>query len=479
MDTITSFLPSFGLIGTVISVVMLVVMIIFILSRYKTVSSNEILVKTGKVGGDKGYVVQHGGGTFIWPVIQTYHIMSMSTIQVDIPLEGALTKRNIRVNVPASFTFAIGETPDLMNAAAVRLLNKEPEQIKDVAKDIILGQLRATIANMEIEAINSDREQFEENVQKNIDAELRKVGLYLVNTNLQDINDLSGYLDALGQEAAAKAVNDAKVKVAASNRDGAQGEAAAKAEERRAVAGSNAQAVSGENEAAVTEANSKAEREVAEAEATRQSDAAKAVKAAAAQAEGYAAQQEAETARAERDRAQRYADQVVPAQIAAEQLVVEATAQKDAATLEAEAIRMKEAARLKGQAEGFDAIVKAAGGNAKDAAMLLIVDQMPAIVAAQAQAISNIEFDKVVVIGGGDNGAGGAADFVQSFAGMLPGAHALAEAAGINLPGFLGSPEGAPANVESAPAETAADDTAGDEQSAADGASEEDDVTQR
>lgn len=478
MDFIFSLLPSFGLVGLVIAVVMALVMVWFVLSRYKTVSSNEILVKTGKVGGDKGYTVQHGGGTFVWPVIQKYYTMSMGTIQVDIPLEGALSKRNIRVNVPASFTFAIGETPDLMNAAAVRLLNKTPEEIKDVAKDIILGQLRATIATMEIEEINSDREKFEELVQKNIDGELRKVGLYLVNTNLQDINDLSGYLDALGQEAAAKAVNDAKVKVAASNRDGAQGEAAAKAEERRAVAASNAEAVKGENEASVTEAQSQAQREVAEAEARREADAAKAVKSAQADAEGYAAQKDAETARAERDRAQRFADEVVPAQIAAEKRIVDAKAEKEAAELEAEAIKAREAAPLMAQAEGFKAIVEAAGGDPRAAAMMMIVDRMPALVDAQAKAISNIEFGEITVIGGGSNGAGGAADFLQSTTSMLPQLHGIANAAGIELPDFLGKlMSGNPLPI-SAPAETD-DDTAGDDESAADGVSEEDDTTQQ
>lgn len=474
---------TFTLIGVGLLILMTVVMIVMIMTRYKRCASNQVLVKFGKVGGDKSSVQIHGGATFVWPVIQDFEYMSLEPIGTEIDLKGALSKQNIRVNVPSSFTFAIGTTEELMAAAAERLLGMSRDKIETAAQEIIFGQLRATIATMDIEEINGDREKFEKQVMENIETELKKIGLCLINVNISDITDESGYLEALGKEAASKAVNEALVKVAENDRTGATGEANANAERRKsvaeaetagekgyseaeaakrtAVADAKAIAVTAENTAAVVEANSKSERDVAEATANKIADAAKAVASAEALAEGYSAEQAAEEKRAERDKAAQYANVVVPAEIAKQKAIINAEADKQAEVLAGEAKGEARQAELAGEAKGLEAIVAAAGGNAKDAAMLMIVQQLPAIVDAQARAISNIDFDKIVVIGGGDNGAGGAADFMRSMANSLPGLHELAEAAGLKLPDFMGAQDEPklPAPIEApAPAEEKAEE---------------------
>lgn len=433
MDFLNSFTSMIS-IGIVFAVIMLVVMVMFVVSRYKTCPPNKILVKSGWIGGDQSAKVLHGGGTFVWPVIQEFSFLDKAPISTDVDLKGALSKQNIRVDVPSSFTFRIGGTPELMNAAAENLLGQTPDDIEKQAREMIFGQLRATIATMDIEEINGDRDKFEKLVMENIETELRKLGLELVNVNISDIKDESGYLSALGKEAASRATSDAQVKVANNERNGAIGQADAQADQRQKVAEANARAIQGENSAAVTEAQSKAEREVAEAEAARKSSAAKSVAEARAQQEGYAAEQDAETARADRDRAAQFASEVVPAEIAAQKLVVEARARKEAADLDAAATKVREAAPLLAQAEGFEAIVKAAGGDVQAAVMMMIADQMPTIVEAQAKAISNINFGEITVVGGADT----ASDFLQSTTSMLPMMHQFAKGAGIELPGFLG-----------------------------------------
>ena len=92
-----------------------------------------------------------------------------------------------------------------MQNAAERLLGLKMSEIQELAKDIILGQLRLVIATMEIEEINADRDKFLLSVSNNVEIELKKIGLRLINVNVTDINDESGYIDALGKEAAAKA----------------------------------------------------------------------------------------------------------------------------------------------------------------------------------------------------------------------------------------------------------------------------------
>ena len=436
----------------IVTVIGLMVFGTFMLAirRYKTCPSNRILVKYGKVGVGRSALPIHGGATFVWPLIQQYSYLDLTPITTDVPLRSALSKQNIRVNVPSKFTFGIGTTEDLMTNAAIRLLGLTPSAIEGMAQEIIFGQLRATIATMDIEEINADRDSFSHKVMENIEEELKKIGLRLINVNIADITDESGYLKALGEKAAAEAVNRAKVQVALQHRDGETGASNAKQEERVNVANANARAVTGENEATVVEANSNAKRREAEAEAKRRGDAAEAVSVAAAQEEGYKAERLAEIARAERERATQQADVVVPAEIAKSKYIIEAEANKAQLALDGqgkgEAIKAEMLGHAEGiyeqlakKAKGFEAIVNAAGNEPDKAAMLMIVEQMPKIVEAQSQAISGIQFDKILVMdGGNDSGRSTTANWLSNITKVLPPLHEFAKMAGVELPDTLG-----------------------------------------
>ncbi len=424
--------------------------IMLAIRRYKTCPSNRILVKYGKVGAGKSALPIHGGATFVWPLIQQYAYLDLTPITTDVPLRSALSKQNIRVNVPSKFTFGIGTTEEMMMNAAIRLLGLTPSAIEEMAQEIILGQLRATIATMNIEQINADRDTFGQKVMENIEDELKKIGLRLINVNIADITDESGYLKALGEKAAAEAINQAKVQVALQHRDGETGVSNAKQEERVNVANANARAVTGENEATVLEAKSNATRREAEAEAKRRGDAAEAVSVAAAQEEGYKAEQQAELARAERERATQQADIVVSAEIAKAKYIIEAEAKKAQLALDGqgkgEAIKAEMLGHAEGiyeqmakKAKGLEVLVSAAGGDPDKAAMLMIVEQMPKIVEAQSKAISGIQFDKILVMdGGGDNGSSTTANWLSSITKVLPPLHEFANMAGVELPETLG-----------------------------------------
>ncbi|MHC4908559.1 MAG: flotillin family protein, partial [Planctomycetota bacterium] len=182
----------------------------FVVARYKRCPSNAILVIYGKVG-DQASRCLHGGGALVLPLIQDYEYMSLEPLVIEIPLEGALSLNNIRVNVPATFTVGISTDPVLMKNAAERLLTLHENKIRDQAQDIILGQLRLVIATLSIEEINKDREKFMELINENVGQEVNKVGLELINVNIRDITDESGYIVAIGRRAAAGAINQAKV----------------------------------------------------------------------------------------------------------------------------------------------------------------------------------------------------------------------------------------------------------------------------
>ena len=295
-----------------------------------------------------------------------------------------------------------------MQNAAERLLGLAQDHIQDLAQEIIFGQLRLVVASMDIEEINSDRDKFLTNISQSVETELRKVGLKLINVNITDIVDESGYIEALGKEAAAHAINAARKSVAEKTRDGSIGEANAQQDERTQVAAANAKAVAGENTAKIEVANSNALRRQREAEAERLAIASEKVQTAKALEESYAAEKEAEVVRAERERSSQMADIIVPAEIDKKKVEIDAEAEAEnirrIARGEADAILFKKEAEAKGlfeiltkQAAGLDEIVKAAGNSPKDAVLLLIADKLPELVKTQAEAIKNIKIDKITV----------------------------------------------------------------------------------
>ncbi|WP_456376300.1 flotillin family protein [Lutibacter sp.] len=436
------------LVGAVIFI--LVVFFFSMIRRYKRCPSDRILVVYGKTGGGKSAKCIHGGASFIWPIIQDYEFLDLTPMSIEVNLTNALSKQNIRVNVPSRFTIGISTEPSVMQNAAERLLGLSLDAVQDLAQEIIFGQLRLVVASMDIEEINSDRDQFLSHITHSVEAELKKVGLKLINVNITDIHDESGYIEALGKEAAANAINEAKVSVAQKVRDGSIGEANAMQDQRIQVAAANANAVHGENTAKVQVANSNADRRSREAEAEKIAIAAEKVQAAKALEEAYAAEKIAEDARAKRKEAEQGADIIVPAQIDKRKIEIDAEAEAEQirriAKGEADAIFMKKEAEAKGmyeiltkQALGLEQIVKAAGDNAKDAVLLLVADKLPELVKTQAEAIKNIKIDKVTVWenGGSKDGKTSTSNFISGMYKAVPPLQEMFNMAGMQLPNYL------------------------------------------
>ncbi len=240
---------NFWILPIVAFLFLIVSTLVFLASRYKRCPSDQILVLYGKVGEGQSARCIHGGGTMVWPLIQDYAYISLTPMTISIPLQKALSLQNIRINVPSTFTVGISTEPEIMNAAAERLLNLSSQQIEEMAKEIIFGQLRLTVASLTIEQINQDRESFLESIRKNVAPELNKIGLYLINVNITDITDESGYIDSIGKKAAAEAINQAKVDVAEQDKLGAIGEAEATKVKEIRVAENVAEAQKGKKKA--------------------------------------------------------------------------------------------------------------------------------------------------------------------------------------------------------------------------------------
>lgn len=449
-------MPTNVIAAVVVIAVFLFTLLLVALTRYRRCPSDKVLVIYGKVGTNKDGSARsakciHGGAAFIWPVIQAYQYLDLTPMSINVDLTNALSHQNIRVDVPSRFTVGISVEPGVMQNAAERLLGLRLSEIQELAKDIIFGQLRLVIATMDIEEINTDRDKFLEAVSHNVETELKKIGLRLINVNVTDITDESGYIEALGKEAAAKAINDAKKSVAEKNRDGSIGESIAMKDQRINVAEANATAIAGENESKARIAMSDAERREKEAEAQRRATAAEKIAAAKALEEAYAAEQQAEQARAEREFATRQADIITAARVEKERRELEAEAEAEQrrrkAKGEADAIYATMEAQARGtqeilakQAEGYAKIVEAAGGDTAAAIQMMLVDKIEELTKIQVEAIKNIQIDKITVWDsmGGGNGTPTTANFLSGIMKSVPPLSETMRMAGIQLPEFLG-----------------------------------------
>ena len=460
-------LPFIGMSAVIIT---LMALIIFIVNRYKKCPSDKILVIWGAMLGrnnNNSAKCIHGNGAFVWPLIQDYAYMSLTPMNINIALTGALSLQNIRINVPSSFTVQISPDEYIMGNAADSLLTQTADSIEDMARNIILGQMRLTVASLTIEQINGDRENFQEKIRSNVEPELNKIGLKLINVNITDITDQADYIDSIGKKAASEAVNKAKVDVAVQDKLGSIGESEAKrdrdiqvanndaeaqkgikkaeANQRCYIADQEAQAIQGENAAKQTMALSNAELKVIEADAFRKAEVAKRQ----AEVEIQKAQYAAEKQRLN-------AAEIAQQEIDKQKLIIEAEAEAEKARQlakgEADAVLFKYRAEAEGQqalleakAEGYRKLVESAGEDVGAASTLLMIEKLQDIVSLQTEAIRNIKIDKVTVWDRGDSGADGktsTADFLSGMVKSLPPLHDVAKMAGLELPTYLGSVKG-------------------------------------
>ena len=455
--------PFVGLsILTFVTILLLVAVVIFFAQRYKRCPPDKIMVIYGRTAGSEASKVIHGGATLVWPLIQDYSYISLTPMTINIDMRNALSQQNIRINVPSTFTIGVSTDPRIMSSAAERLLELDLEQVEEMAKEIIFGQLRLTVATLTIEQINQDRDAFLDLIRTNVDAELNKVGLYLINVNIVDITDESNYIESIGKKAASEAVERARVDVANAERDGAVGSAeadrareiqvaenmaqaekgkkAAEADQRVYVNEQEAIAVEGENSSQAQIAKVNADLAEAEAIAKQRAEVAKAHAEAEIQKSKYIEEEE-----------RLRASDIVRENIQKQQIEIaaeaEAERQRRIAAGQADAILLKYEAEaagiqkvLEAKAAGYAGLVSSSGGDAKAAATLLMVEKIEGMVAAQIEAVKNLKIDSITVWDGGGSADGSAtSDFISSLVRSLPPLHDVARNAGVDLPEFLGT----------------------------------------
>lgn len=211
---------------TMLIVIAAIVVMVFltiwgILSRYKKVKSDEILVVYGKTKGNSASKCYHGGAAFVWPVIQGCAVMSTKPMTLQCNLQGAISSQKIKVSVNTTITAAISTDPAIMQNSAIRLLSMSENDIESQIRDVAYGQLRLIIADMTIEELVNNREKFLQSCKTNIEEELKKFGLTLLNINISEITDEAQYLENLSRDETAKAKYQAEASITKREKDGA------------------------------------------------------------------------------------------------------------------------------------------------------------------------------------------------------------------------------------------------------------------
>lgn len=434
-------MTNYASIGVVTFAISLFSIIIFLARIYKRCPSNKVLVVFGRIAGEKTVQCYHGGGTFVWPLIQDSAYLDLTPRTIHIPLKGALSQQNIRINVPSTFTVAIGTSPDVMNNASVRILTLKNSEIESMATEIILGQLRLTVASLRIEEINQDRERFLDSIKNNIEPELHKIGLTLINVNITDITDESDYIESIGKKAIARAVNQAKIDVAEQEKQGDIGKAVADKERCIQVTTLRAEALEGENLAKGQVAMANSILAEKEAEANKLSEIAK-----------QKAQIEIQQSKSIAEKKRLEVEELVPKEIAKRKMEIDAAAiaQKEIIQSQGEAealvnLKKAEAAGisevLKAKAFGYEQLISACGNRPDQASTMLLIEKLEKLVELQAEAIKNLKIDKITVwdSGKGDqDGKSTTSNFISGMVKSLPALHDVASMAGLDLPQYLG-----------------------------------------
>lgn len=444
-----SWILSIGL-TTIALVVVGVLFALLIASRLIRGKADQLMVVTGWIGKNKSSIIQHGGLRFVWPIIQQVNWLPLRPYTVNIKLDGALSKENIRVSLPCTFIVGVdAANTEVMQHAAVRIIDviDDEREFRNFIQELVFGQMRAVISNMTIEEINADRKGFQEAITNSVSTEIAKVGLDLISVNIQDIRDDADYIVNLGKKAAAEAQAKAVVAIAEQEKVGASGKTTYEAEQRQIVAENNYKAVAAENDANKNVAASNADlvRVQTEVDATNRSKAAIVASDAEREARLVEAENkrkvfEAQAATAKAQEVLEIAKAKVEAAPEAERLIISEKAKGEADGERERQRLLKEAegiqAMLEAKATGVKKLVDAANGDPMAAVLLAMNEQVPEILTTYAKSIADRRIDNLVCINNGssENSNGSLANLTRDLLSQVPQAKEVLGALGFSLP---------------------------------------------
>jgi flotillin len=328
-----------------LAIVIIVLLIAYLSTRYKVAGANEALIRSGRAtplgGGEAGLKVVRGQGIVVLPLFHKIGKLKLTARQINVNLADAVSRQGIKVAVQGVATFKIGADDESIRNAAERFLDAQEEQVDSIVKNVLEGSLRSIVGTLTIEELNLDRQKFQQAVQGAAKGDLATSGLLIDSFTIQAIRDESGYMELIGQQETARRERDARM-------------AKASADQEAAVREAEASQIKINAERDVSVRRAETEMQVAAAEAR----ASQAGPLAQAEAQQEVTRKQTELAQLEADRKQKelIASTIRPAEADAEAQIRRAEGEKGAriAQAQAEAERVK----LAGQAEAAITITK-------------------------------------------------------------------------------------------------------------------------
>lgn len=407
----------------VIGIVVLVVLLaLAVITRYKVAGPSQAFIITGRRGkksvdpvtgrtsiDNSGQKVVVGGGVFVVPFVQQKFTLDLSSRHIPVAVRGAVTLRGVKSNLEGVAIVKVGGSEDAIRAAAQRFLQQQ-NGIVGFTQEVLSGALRAIVGRMSVEDIIRDRAAFAGQVAEEAEASLSGQGLILDAFQIQDITTEGSYLEDLGRPEAARAKQEADIAEAIARR--ASEQARLKAAEEIAIAERTFYLKQAEIKAETEAAAAKANAAGPLAEAARQQEVL-AEQEKVAQRQAALTDRELDTkVRKPADAARYRAEQEAEARRIAQVKEAEADAERSRLTGQGEKLHrsaLADAVRIEGESE---AAAIAAKGSAEaeamqkkadafkqygDAAVLqMLVEVLPQVVAKASEPLSAI--DKLTVI---------------------------------------------------------------------------------
>lgn len=188
-----------------------VIVLIFLMARYRIGKPDEALIVTGSFLGKEGIKILKNSGTFVIPIVQSAHKLSLLTHKLEIGTPEVYTEQGVPILASATVLVKVGNSVESIKTAAEQYLGKTTSELEDEAREVLEGHLRAILGTMTVEAIYKNRDDFAEQVQQVASTDLSKMGLEIVSFTIKDVSDPNGYLDALGRPQIAEVKKNAEI----------------------------------------------------------------------------------------------------------------------------------------------------------------------------------------------------------------------------------------------------------------------------
>jgi flotillin len=415
-------------------VLILVLIVAYIGSRYKVAGANEALIRSGRAkpgeGAAEGLKVVRGGGLIVLPLFHKLGRLKLTARQINVALTDAVTSQGIKVALEGVATFKVGADEASIRNAAERFLETDIREVDDIVKNVLEGSLRSIVGTLTVEELNLDRQKFQQAVQSAAIGDLATSGLVIDSFTIQAIGgEALAYMELVGKQELARRERDARMAQATADQEAKVREAEAQKIKLDADRG-----------VLLREADVKQETEAAQARAAQAGPLAQAK----ASQEVMREQTALAELEAERKAKELLTTTVRPAEAEAAAVVKRAEGDRAAtiatAQAEAEQVRLHGEAealivRKKGEAEAATLEMRAEAYQHFNAAAILatVMKDLPGIVGAAAEPVGKIQNLTVL-------STDGASEIVRTATGNLTQAStAIKGLTGIDIPAVFSS----------------------------------------